>query len=319
MEHTHEHAHDHAHEHEHGHHHHHHHHHHGGQFDPSLKTVYIIAICLNLGFVAIETAVGIINGSLGLLSDAGHNFSDVISLLLALVAFALMTSHARKGFTYGFRKSTVLISLVNAVILLVAVIAIVIESIAKLRHPVPVDGVAISMTAGVGILVNGLTTVMLMRRRGHDLNARGAYLHMLADTLVSVGVVISGLIIKWTGWVMIDPVIGLVIAGVILVSTFDLLKQSIRLSIDAVPEGIDQEEIKQEMLEAEGVLEVHHIHIWPISTTQTALTAHIVVDDITYSEKIVHAVKHHLREHGIAHSTIEVETRQHPCEDHECC
>ncbi len=305
-----------THEHSHAHHHHHH-----TQQLTSLSGVFILSIILNLAFVLVETGVGIGTGSLGLLSDAGHNLSDVFSLLLALIAFRLSTSHATKRFTYGYRKSSVLISLLNAIILLVAVGVILVESVHKLMDISSIDlnGSAISWTAGVGILVNGFTAWLLMKQQSHDVNTRGAFLHMLADTLVSVGVVISGLVISWTGWGWIDPVIGILIAIVILVSTWKLLSESLRLSIDAVPESIDPDEILEEMKEVSGVLDVHHLHIWPISTTQVALTAHLVLEDLSDMAGTVHAVKHHLKEHGIDHSTLEVERADAPCEEHDCC
>ncbi len=305
-----------THEHSHAHHHHHH-----TQQLTSLSGVFILSIILNLAFVLVETGVGIGTGSLGLLSDAGHNLSDVFSLLLALIAFRLSTSHATKRFTYGYRKSSVLISLLNAIILLVAVGVILVESVHKLMDISSIDlnGSAISWTAGVGILVNGFTAWLLMKQQSHDVNTRGAFLHMLADTLVSVGVVISGLVISWTGWGWIDPVIGILIAIVILVSTWKLLSESLRLSIDAVPESIDPDEILEEMKEVSGVADVHHLHIWPISTTQVALTAHLVLEDLSDMAGTVHAVKHHLKEHGIDHSTLEVERADAPCEEHDCC
>ena len=304
-----------THEHSHAHHHHH------TQQLTSLSGVFILSIILNLAFVLVETGVGIGTGSLGLLSDAGHNLSDVFSLLLALIAFRLSTSHATKRFTYGYRKSSVLISLLNAIILLVAVGVILVESVHKLMDISSIDlnGSAISWTAGVGILVNGFTAWLLMKQQSHDVNTRGAFLHMLADTLVSVGVVISGLVISWTGWGWIDPVIGILIAIVILVSTWKLLSESLRLSIDAVPESIDPDEILEEMKEVSGVADVHHLHIWPISTTQVALTAHLVLEDLSDMAGTVHAVKHHLKEHGIDHSTLEVERADAPCEEHDCC
>ena len=305
-----------THEHSHAHHHHHH-----TQQLTSLSGVFILSIILNLAFVLVETGVGIGTGSLGLLSDAGHNLSDVFSLLLALIAFRLSTSHATKRFTYGYRKSSVLISLLNAIILLVAVGVILVESVHKLMDISSIDlnGSAISWTAGVGILVNGFTAWLLMKQQSHDVNTRGAFLHMLADTLVSVGVVVSGLVISWTGWGWIDPVIGILIAIVILVSTWKLLSESLRLSIDAVPESIDPDEILEEMKEVSGVADVHHLHIWPISTTQVALTAHLVLEDLSDMAGTVHAVKHHLKEHGIDHSTLEVERADAPCEEHDCC
>ena len=302
-------------------HHHHHHHHHAPAVgdDRGLRRIYIVSIVLNLGFVAVEAAAGIIYKSLGLVSDAGHNLSDVASLLLALVALRLMQSHASKGYTYGYRKSSVLISLANAVLLLVAVGAIIIESIRKFSHPEPLDGAVISWTAGAGILINGLTALLLMKAQHHDLNAKGAYLHMLADTLVSVGVVISGIVISLTDWYIIDPLIGLAIAAVILTGTWDLLKESVRLSIDAVPEGIDPDDIAASIRGCEGVLDMHHLHIWAISTTETALTAHLVVEKMEGADAIVHGVKHALSGKGIRHSTLELETAASPCDEPSCC
>ena len=298
----------------------HHHHHHAADVS-SLGGVFILSIVLNLAFVFVEAGVGIGTGSLGLLSDAGHNLSDVFSLLLALVAFRLSASHATKRFTYGYRKSSVLISLLNAIILLVAVGVILVESVQKLLNAsaIEVNASAISWTAGIGILVNGLTAWLLMRKQTHDVNTRGAFLHMLADTLVSVGVVVSGVVISLTGWNWIDPVIGIVIALIILVSTWNLLAESLRLSIDAVPEAIDPDEIVGEMKEVPGVQDVHHLHIWPISTTQVALTAHVVVEDLNALPQTMPALKQKLRDHGIGHSTLEAETPDAACADHDCC
>lgn len=303
------------------HHHHHHHHHEAPRLgdDRGLRRVYILSIVLNLGFVVVEAVAGIVYKSLGLVSDAGHNLSDVAALLLALVALRLMHSHSSKGYTYGYRKSSVLISLANAVLLLVAVGAIIIESIRKFSHPEPLDGAVISWTAGIGILINGFTALLLMKAQHHDLNAKGAYLHMLADTLVSVGVVISGIVISLTGWYVIDPLIGLAIAVVILAGTWGLLKESVRLSIDAVPEGIDAEEIAALIRSCDGVLEMHHLHIWALSTTETALTAHLVVEKLDGADAIVHAVKDALSEKGIRHSTLELETADSPCSEPSCC
>ena len=302
-----------------GHTHAHHHHHHAEAADiASLKGIYWVSIALNLAFVGVEAGVGLWKGSLGLLSDAGHNLSDVFSLVLALVAFRLASTRGNKHFTYGYRKGSILISLLNAVILLVAVGAIVLESIHKLRQPVAVDGGAIAWTAGVGILVNGLTTFLLMRYRKSDINSRGAFLHMAADTLVSVGVVVSGIVISLTGWSVIDPIIGLVIAVIILVSTWDLLSESLRMSLDAVPEGIDPDDVQKKMEDTPGVSSVHHIHIWPISTTEIALTAHLVLEPDARSEDVVRTVKQTLREAGIHHATLETEQAGQDCTDTSC-
>ena len=281
----------------------------------SLKGIYWLSIALNLAFVGVEAGIGLWKGSLGLLSDAGHNLSDVFSLVLALVAFRLASSHGNKHFTYGYRKGSILISLLNAVILLVAVGAILLESIHKLRHPVAVDGGAIAWTAAAGIVVNGLTTLLLMKHRKSDINSRGAFLHMAADTLVSVGVVISGIVISLTGWSFIDPVIGIVIAVIILIGTWDLLHESLRMSLDAVPESIDPDDVRQKMEDTPGVSSVHHLHIWPISVTETALTAHLVLEPAVQPEAIVRTVKQTLRESGIRHATLETEPAGQPCAD----
>lgn len=309
---------EHHHHHEHDHHGHHHHHHHAHAIE-RLSTIYIVAVALNLAFVVVEVIAGMVGHSLGLLSDAGHNLSDVFSLLLAMVALKLASSHATKRFTYGYRKASVLISLLNAIILLVAVGAIMVESVRKFMHPADVNGTLIIWTATVGIVINGLTAWALSRQQQHDINTRGAFLHMLADTLVSVGVVVSGVVINLTGWTIVDPIIGLVIAVVILVSTWSLLAESLRMSTDAVPEGFDVEEVKQKIESQEGVVNVHHLHIWPISTTETALTCHVVIPSAERLEEVTDRVKELLDGMGIHHSTLELETRSSHCHDHDCC
>ncbi len=324
MEHHHEHEHDHHghHEHdhhEHGHHDHHGHHHHHSHAIEKLSTIYIVAVALNLLFVIVEAVAGVVGNSIGLLSDAGHNLSDVFSLLLAMIALKLASSAATKRFTYGHRKASVLISLLNAIILLVAVGAIVVESVDKFFHPAEVNGTLIIWTATVGIVINGLTAWALSRQQQHDINTRGAFLHMLADTLVSVGVVVSGIVIHYTGWTIIDPIIGLVIAVVILFSTWDLLSESLRMSTDAVPEGFDVDEISKRIEALDGVLNVHHMHIWAISTTETALTCHVVIPEASMLEEVTDRVKEMLDGIGIHHSTIELETSSSHCHDHDCC
>lgn len=317
MEHIHEHCHEHSHE--HGHEHHGLHHHHHTHAIEKLSTIYIIAVALNLAFVIVEAVAGFVGNSIGLLSDAGHNLSDVFSLLLAMIALKLASSHATKRFTYGHRKASVLISLLNAIILLVAVGAIIVESIEKFFNPTEVNGTLIIWTAAVGIVINGLTAWALSRQQKHDINTRGAFLHMLADTLVSVGVVVSGIVIKYTGWTVVDPIIGLVIAVVILVSTWDLLSESLRMSTDAVPEGFDVDDITKKIEAVDGVLNVHHMHIWAISTTETALTCHIVIPEATMLEEVTDRIKELLDSVGIHHSTLELETSSSHCHAHDCC
>ena len=297
---------------------HHHHHHHHAAPAQSLNGIFILSIILNGLFVLIEAGVGLWQDSLSLLSDAGHNLSDVFSLVLVLIAFRLAKVQRNERFTYGYRKSTILISLLNAVILLVAVGAIVIESIHKFSEPTEVNGIAVSWTAGVGILINGATALLLMRGQKSDLNVRGAFLHMAADTLVSVGVVISGIVIHYTGWVVIDPIVSLIIAAVIFISTWELLSDSLRLAVDGIPDGVDLQEIEQLLVENEHVKDAHHIHVWAISTTETALTAHVVVDDLSCWPAVSERLKHTLINHSITHATLEPETLECHCHDREC-
>lgn len=303
----------------------HHHHHSQHNINAKEQNIYIIAIALNLLFVIVETTFGVIGNSLGLIADAGHNLGDVFSLILALFALRLAMTHGTKRFTYGYRKCSILISLLNAIILLVAVGGIMLESVQRLTEMTGSDtdgnsfnnGSLISWTAGIGIVINGLTAWMLHKDH-HDINTRGAYLHMLADTLVSAGVVVSGIIITYTNWIIIDPIISLAIAVVILVSTWNLLSESIRMSIDAVPEGVNTDEIKLMISSIDGVNDVHHIHIWAISTNENALTAHVVINDKQQMEVITDIIKRCLHEHNIQHSTIELETSLSHCHEHEC-
>ena len=295
----------------------HHHHEHNHQLI-SLNKAFIIGITLNIAFVIVEFGVGFYYNSLGLLSDAGHNLGDVASLVLAMLAFRLQKVHPNNRYTYGYKKSTILVSLLNAVILLVAVGIIIAESIDKLFHPVSVDGSAIAWTAGVGVVINALTAWLFMKDKDKDLNVKGAYLHMAADALVSVGVVASGIIITYTGWSIIDPIIGLGIAVVIIVSTWGLLHDSLRLSLDGVPVGIDAQKIQQIIMEQPGVENCHHLHIWALSTTETALTAHIVIDNITQLEEVKQHIKEALEEAGIHHATLEFEDERTTC-CKECC
>ena len=295
----------------------HHHHHHHDAVDASADKILMIGIILNILFVVIEAVVGWLYNSLGLLSDAGHNLSDVFGLVLAFIACKLASVHATKRYTYGYRKSTILVSLLNAIILLVAVGAIVVESVHKLQSPAPVDGEVVSWTAGAGIVINGLTAWLLMRGRKDDLNIRGAFLHMVADTLVSVGVLISGVVISVTGYTIIDPIISLVIAAVILVSTWGLLADSLRLSLDGVPDGIDIDAVMQSIASDDGVRSVHHLHVWAMSTTENALTAHVVVSDLADMEVVKHRLKEALAKQGIVHATLEFEVGT-SCKETDC-
>ena len=280
----------------------------------SLNKAFIIGIVLNLAFVVIEFAAGFWFDSLALLSDAGHNLSDVVSLVLALLAFRLAKVKANERYTYGYKKSTILVSLLNAVILLVAVGAIVIESIHKLSNPAVVPGGAIAWVAGVGVLINAFTAFLFMKDKEKDLNVKGAYLHMAADALVSVGVLVAGIVISRTGWYIIDPIIGLIVAVVILISTWNLLHDSLRLTLDGVPTSIDSQKVVKAIRALPGVDDVHHIHIWAISTTENALTAHIVLKQAEDMQEVKHLIRHRLEDFGIGHATLEFEVPGEHCE-----
>lgn len=281
----------------------------------SLNAAFIAGIILNILFVAVECIYGLLTGSVGLLSDAGHNLSDVASLILAMMAFRLARAKATRNYTYGYKKSTILVSLTNAVLLAIAVVFIIKESIYKIFHPV--DSAALGQTiiwvAAAGIIVNGITAWLFLKDKEKDLNIKGAFLHMAADTLVSASVVVSGIIIKITGWSVIDPLIGLLIAVAIVVSTWNLLSKSIRLAIDGVPGNIDIDKVREAILSVGGVADCHHLHVWAISTTENALTAHVVVDDIEAMESIKEEIKARLAETGISHATIEIESHDSHC------
>ncbi|KAA6333204.1 Cadmium cobalt and zinc/H(+)-K(+) antiporter [termite gut metagenome] len=280
----------------------------------SLNRAFIAGIVLNLIFVFVEFGAGFWFDSLALLSDAGHNLSDVVSLVLALLAFRLAKVRANERFTYGYKKSTILVSLLNAVILLVAIGGILWESINKLQYPEEVSGASIAWIAGIGVVINGFTAFLFMKDKEKDLNVKGAYLHMAADALVSIGVLVAGVVISYTGWYIIDPIIGIAIAIVILISTWNLLRDSIRLSLDGVPATINHDKVLNVLTEIEGVKSVHHLHIWAISTTEIALTAHVVIDDVSKMEELKHYIRHELEHCDIGHVTLEFEYEGEECE-----
>lgn len=289
-------------------------HHHDHQIT-SLNAAFIIGIVLNTLYVVIEALFGIIYDSMGLLSDAGHNLSDVAALLLAMIAFRLAKRKPDSRHTYGYRKFTIQASFINALILCVAVGAIIVEAVEKIIHPVAVDGDTIAWVAGAGVIVNGITALLFMYYKKGDLNVKGAFLHMFADTLVSVGVVVSGIIIHYTGWSIIDPIIGLAIALFIGISTKHLLSESFRLAIDDVPDGIDMDKLEKNLTNVEGVDSVHHIHVWALSTTENAMTIHAVVEEGADPYAVISELHQVAADNGISHSTVEPEPKNHPCHD----
>ncbi len=301
--------------HTHGHAHHHHHHEH--HIDTSsLNTAFKLGIALNVGFVIVEAIFGFIYDSMGLLSDAGHNLSDVFALILSMVAFKLMSKKPDERHTYGYRKFSIQASLLNALLLFAAVGVILFESIDKLVHPTPVDGDAIAWVAGAGVIVNGITAWLFLKDKEKDLNVKGAFLHMLADTLVSVGVVIAGIIIHFTDWYFIDPIIGIGIAILIGWSTWSLLSESFRLSIDSVPAAIDMKALEKELQSVEGVESIHHLHVWALSTTENAMTVHAVIANPELLDTVTSGLRAVASKAGISHSTIEAETPSSSCPDH---
>lgn len=294
----------------------HNHHTHSHQPTVSLNAAFITGISLNAAYVIIEAIFGFMYNSMGLLSDAGHNLSDVASLLIALVAYRLMSHKPDSRHTYGYKKFSVQASLINALLLYIAVGAILVESIDKLMHPVEVNGDAIAWVAAAGVIVNGVTAWLFVREKSRDINIKGAFLHMAADTLVSIGVVVSGIVIHFTGWYVIDPAIGIVIALIIAWSTKNLLVESTRMSIDAVPESIDMYGLEKALMTVDGVDSIHHLHVWPLSTTENAMTVHAVIKDVTKLNTVISDMKLRAQRFGIGHSTIEAETAASPCNDH---
>ncbi len=276
-----------------------------------INKAFIIGIILNLAYVLIQVIIGLKINSLSLLSDAGHNFLDVAGLALAMIAFKLSKSKSTEKYTYGRKKASILISLLNAVILLISIGAIGYEAIFRFKNPQPLPGITIAIIAAIGIFINGISAFMFFRDRDKDINVKSAFLHLASDALVSLGLVVGGIIIYYTHLYWIDPLLSIIICGVIIASTWSLLKDSLRLSLDGVPDNVDMENVKAEVLKMENVKDFHHLHIWAISTTQNAMTAHLVVSkDLTMAqiEELKHRIKHELEHLNIHHSTLETET-----------
>ena len=285
----------------------------------SLNKAFIIGIALNLTYVLVQIVIGLRINSLSLLSDAGHNFLDVAGLALAMLAFKLSKSKTTKKYTYGHKKASILISLLNAVILLISIGAIGYEAIFRFQNPQPLPGVTIAIIAAVGIAINGVSAFMFFRDKDRDINVKAAFLHLASDALVSLGLVIGGIIIYYTHLYWIDPLLSLIICGVIIASTWSLLKDSLRLSLDGVPKDIDLEKVKDVVMKTDGVKGFHHLHVWAISTSQNALTGHLVVaSEFSNAEvgTLKNKIKHKLEHLNIHHATLETEVED--CENEEC-
>ena len=285
----------------------------------NFNSAFIIGIALNVIYIVVEVAYGLLIDSMALLADAGHNFSDVLGLLLAWGAAYLAKTASTEKRTYGLRKSTILAAFFNAILLMIAVGAITIEAIRKLILPAPVEGTTMMIVAGIGFVINAVTALLFMKGRKKDLNIKGAFLHMAADAGVSLGVVVAGFVIVSTGWLWIDPAISLVIVLVITIGTWGLLRDSFHLSMDAVPKGIDFKEVGNYLKGITGVTEVHDLHIWAMSTTQIALTAHLVIPDEKKDDYFLKKICGDLHsKFGIEHSTIQIEksAQSANCEHH---
>lgn len=291
------------------------HHHHHDHAPPakggSHGSAFAIAVTLNLAFVVIEGVAGWISGSVALLADAGHNLGDVLSLLLAWGASILAARPPSARFTYGLKSSSILAAMANAALLWVALGAILIETLRRFSDPAPVAGLTMTLVAAAGIAVNGLSAVLFAKGRANDLNLRAAFLHLLADAAVSAGVVIAGLLIMATGLQWIDPVTSLVITAVIALGSWGLLRDSLKLGLLGVPDGIDQQAVRTFLASQPGVSAVHDLHIWPMSTTETALTAHLVIPGGHPGDAFLHDLAHELdHDFGIGHATVQIETVQ---------
>jgi len=294
------------------------HHHHSTPSLTAVNTAFKIGIALNFTFVIIEASAGFYINSLSLLSDAAHNLADVGTLALSLLAFRLLKVKPNDQYTYGYRKTSILVSLFNSVVLLISIGGITFEAIHKILNPNPdpVSGTTIAIIAGIGIFINGMSAFLFFREKDKDINVKSAYLHLLTDAVVSAGIVVGGIIIYYTQWFWLDSAISIIIACIILISTWQLLKESLRLSLDGVPESIDLVDIRVIGLKINGVADIHHIHVWAISSTENALTAHLVLKKDTTPEdeqKIKYELRHELEHKNIQHVTLETERENEMC------
>lgn len=286
-----------------------------------INKAFIIGIALNLVYVLVQVIIGLKINSLSLLSDAGHNFLDVAGLALAMLAFKLSKSKSTEKFTYGYKKASILISLLNAVILLVSIGAIGYEAILRFQNPESLPGKIIAIVAAMGIVVNGGSAFMFFRDKDKDINVKSAFLHLASDVLVSLGLVVGGIIIYYAHLYWIDPLLSIIICLVIIASTWRLLKNSLRLSLDGVPENVDVLKVKEVILKTSGVKDFHHLHVWAISTTQNAMTGHLVVSENISNVELVtikNKIRRGLERLNIHHTTLEIELDTQNCEEIKC-
>ena len=291
-------------------------HHEHSHAPKTYNRAFLIGTGLNISFVLVEAWFGLLTNSLALLADAGHNLSDVLGLLLAWGASYLVQRPPNRKYTYGFRRSSILAALINAILLLLTMGGITWQAIRRLQEPTAIAGGTVILVAGIGVVINTITALLFLSGRDKDMNIRGAFLHMAADALVSVGVVLAGIAILLTGWFWFDPVISLVIVVVIVIGTWNLFKDALELILDGVPKQIELIAVRTFLQELQGVTQVHDLHIWAMSTTETALTAHLVIPKEYTGDRFLTDTCEALHTNfGIDHSTLQIESgdRNYPC------
>lgn len=317
-----DHAHNHATDHDHSHFHFGHHHDHGNLVPDNITRSFIIGIILNSIMVIAGLGAGYWFHSLALLSDAGHNLGDVASLLMALAAIRIAKVKSTEKFTYGYKKTTILTSLINGIVLLLITVCIIYAAINRLQHPaVEVKGIVISLVAFLGILINSASAWLFIKDKENDLNVKSAYMHLAADALVSAGVMVAGIVMFFTHWFWLDSVISILISVIILAGTWSILIKSLFLTLDGVPSGIDIEKIKDKLAAIPGIQDAHHVHVWALSTTENALTAHLVMDaalTLTHAELLKTNARVELLQLNIQHVTLEVESSDKKCINGDC-
>lgn len=297
-------------------------HHHLAPSFTALNLSFALAVLLNLSFVFVEVGYGLISHSVSLLSDAVHNFGDVLGLLMSWGANILVKRRATQRYSYGYKKLTILAALANALLLVLTSALIVYESINKLNNPVKIDEVIVMIVAFIGVLINGGTALLFMKQQASDLNIKSAFLHLAYDALIALGVVLAGAAVYFTGWQQIDPIVALVIVAIITAGSWNLLRRSVELILGAVPYGVNQEEVYNYLRKLPGVQEVHDLHIWGLSTQETALTAHLIMPNGALSDKEYLKINRVLaKEFHIQHVTLQVEQgeKKYPCEQSLVC
>jgi cobalt-zinc-cadmium efflux system protein len=290
-------------------------------FSINTNRAFIIGICLNSVFVIFEIIAGFYSNSLSLLSDAFHNLSDVTALALALFAYKLSFRKSTNKFTYGFKKSTILAPVLNATILLIVIGAVGFEAVVRLQNPQPVYEKSVIVVAFVGIIINSISAILFLKDKNRDLNIRAAFIHLAGDAMISAGVVITGIIILFTDWYWLDAIASLLIILVIIRNTYNVLWGSFRLSLDAVPADINVSNIRENIMRIKGIVDIHDLHVWSMSSTETAMTVHAVLNgnpDMKSTLSIKSQINDLLKKFNIFHTTIEFEHQDNPCEQHDC-